>query len=171
MAGTQNLSMAAKLMLFFVIRSKGHITKMQLVKFLYLADLYSVKWHGTPITELKWYYYLRGPWEKEFDVELDQLLSLELINISPAGKAQLMQPGRLICKEAELVLPMSMKLMLDGIRIEWTGGGTARIKEMLDYVYKTAPMRQVLEQGFKAEDCQALDLNEERKELLRALEG
>lgn len=45
--------MLEQLILYFVCKTKGHITKTQLVKFLYLADLYSVKWTGQQLTDRK----------------------------------------------------------------------------------------------------------------------
>lgn len=56
--------MLEQLILYFVCKTKGRITKTQLVKFLYLADLYSVKWTEHQLTELDWYYYNHGPWDQ-----------------------------------------------------------------------------------------------------------
>ncbi len=65
--------MLEQLILYFVCKTKGYITKTQLVKFLYLADLYSVKWTKKQLTDLDWCYYLRGPWNQEIDTTLEKL--------------------------------------------------------------------------------------------------
>ncbi len=54
------LDMLRKLINFFVNETKGQITKIQLVKFIYLMDLYMVKWTGKQLTNLDWRYYLHG---------------------------------------------------------------------------------------------------------------
>ncbi|WP_197671685.1 hypothetical protein [Geminocystis sp. NIES-3708] len=56
-----NLSMLEKLIVFFVCKIKGNITKTQLLKFLYLADLGAVKWQDKQLTDVDWRYYLNGP--------------------------------------------------------------------------------------------------------------
>jgi hypothetical protein len=48
--------MLETLILYFVYQTNGFLTKIQLVKFLYLADLYSVKWTGKQLTDLDWYW-------------------------------------------------------------------------------------------------------------------
>jgi len=44
--------MLEQLIKYFVYKTKGYITKTQLVKFIYLADLYAVKWTGKQLTDL-----------------------------------------------------------------------------------------------------------------------
>lgn len=166
----QSLSMAAKLMIFFVIRTKGHITKTQLVKFLYLADLYAVKWHGHQITDLKWFYYLRGPWEDAFQEELDNLQIAGVFEISPEGQALLIKPGSGIMPEESLEIPKSMEFVLDNIRVQWTGAGD-RLQQLLDYVYDSAPMKAVKAQGKEPKDRAPLNLLAEREAFLEALEA
>ena len=53
------LSMLEKLIIYFVYKTKGHIIKTQLVKFLYLADLGAVKWQDKQLTDIDWRYYLQ----------------------------------------------------------------------------------------------------------------
>jgi P-loop Domain of unknown function (DUF2791) len=61
------------LILHFVSKTSGFTTKTQLVKFLYLSDLYSVKWTGKQLTRLDWYYYHYSPWDEEIDSALKRL--------------------------------------------------------------------------------------------------
>jgi len=150
-------SMTAKLILFFVIRTKGHITKTQLVKFLYLADLYSVKWLGKQITNLNWYYYHHGPWEQDIQNCLNQMDGKQIQQIQDHGNAILIQPGSEVPDESDLSFPESMILMLENIRKEWAGYG--KLNSLMDYVYDTAPMQDVLERGFKPQHQEPLNLS------------
>lgn len=175
-------SLTTKVILFFVLRTKGHITKTQLVKFLYLADLYAVKWLGKQITDLKWVYYYFGPWEDDIQADLERMDGRE-INLSnqfsereidrsnQQAEIVLIQLGPNAPFEDELKLPESMKLMLDNIRREWAGSGTENIDRLLKYVYDTAPMKDVLSQGCSPEEKRSLDLLKEREKLLNELES
>ncbi len=128
--------------MYFVYATKGYITKTQLIKFLYLADLYSVKWTGKQLTELDWYYYLHGPWHDDIDATLDKMNGKEILQ-EPHGDAILIKLGPEAGKEEELKLPSSLRLILENIRREWAGAGQDRIKQLLEYVYNTAPMLEV----------------------------
>lgn len=150
--------MTAKLILFFVIRTKGHITKTQLVKFLYLADLYSMKWLGKQITDLNWYFYNHGPWEKDIQTILNKMNGKQIKLIQGFGGAVLVKPGTQIPNESDLCLPESMALMLENIRKEWAGSGSDNFKKLMDYVYETAPMKDLLERGFTNQDKEPLNL-------------
>ena len=80
--------MLDKLIKYFVYATKGYITKTQLIKFLYLADLYSVKWTGQQLTELDWCYYNFGPWNQDIDTPLSLRLVLDNIRREWAGAGQ-----------------------------------------------------------------------------------
>lgn len=162
-------SMTAKLILFFVIRTKGHITKTQLVKFLYLADFYSTKWSGKQITNLNWYFYNHGPWEQDIQNCLDEMDGKQVKQTLGYEGAILIKPGSEIPDESELELPESMKFVLDNIRREWAGSGRENFQRLMDYVYETAPMKDVLQRGFIADDKEPLNLNLATKQLQNEL--
>ena len=162
-------SMTAKLILFFVLRTKGHITKVQLVKFLYLADLYAVKWLGQQITDLEWVLYRHGPWEENIQAHLERMDGKEITQCSQLGGAVLIQIGPSAPSEDNLKLPESMKLMLDNIRREWAGSGSQNLNNLLQYVYNTAPMKDVLSRGCSPEERQPLNLFKEREKLSQEL--
>lgn len=151
--------MTTKLILFFVIRTKGHITKTQLVKFLYLADLYSMKWLGKQITNLNWYFYNHGPWEQDIQNCLDEMNGKQIRQTPGSKGTVLIKPGSKIPNESDLCLPESMTLMLENIRKEWAGSGSDNFNKLMDYVYDTAPMKDVLERGFISQDKEPLNLN------------
>ena len=124
--------MLEKLIQYFVYETKGHITKTQLVKFLYLADLYSVKWRGEPLTQLDWYYYNHGPWHEDIDAALNQMNGKEIIKKSDGQKIRI-QLGDEAGQTEDLELPQSLMLILDNIRREWAG--PHKLDKLLEYVY------------------------------------
>jgi hypothetical protein len=67
-----------QLIKYFVYETKGFITKTQLVKFIYLADLYAVKWTGKQLTDLDWCYYHYGPWNEEIDTALARMEGVDI---------------------------------------------------------------------------------------------
>lgn len=73
--------------------------------------------------------------------------------------AVLIKPGCEIPDESELELPESMKFMLDNIRREWAGAGTENFQRLMNYVYETAPMKDVLHRGSRANNKEPLNLN------------
>ncbi len=153
---------------YFVYATKGYITKIQLIKFLYLADLYAVKWTGKQLTELNWYYYYFGPWHDDIDAALDKMNGKE-ISIETEGSTTLIKLGTEAKNIDDLQLPVSLKLMLDNIRREWAGSGQDKMKQLLDYVYTTAPMLAV-KKKHKPEEKVRLNLQAEREKLISELD-
>jgi Protein of unknown function (DUF4065) len=166
-AQLDRLSMTAKLILFFVVKTKGNITKTQLVKFLYLADLYSVKWLGQQITDLKWIRYRFGPYEEEIDRTLE-LMKGRQIEIEGANDKNyiIIRMGSEIPSIESLELPVMMQMLLDNIRYQWMGKPT---KELLDFVYATSPMVEAIKQNIHPEQKQPLDLFREQQKLQQEL--
>ncbi len=153
---------------YFVYATKGHIAKTQLIKFLYLADLYSVKWTGKQLTELDWYYYHFGPWHEDIDAALNKMNGKE-ISLESHGNIVLIRLGDGSGQLEDLKLSVSLKLMLDNIRREWAGAGQDKLNQLLDYVYNTAPMQEV-KNTHKPEEKVRLNLQAERERLISELE-
>jgi uncharacterized phage-associated protein len=156
--------MLDKLIKYFVYATKGYITKTQLIKFLYLADLYSVKWTGKQLTNLDWRYYHYGPWNEEIDSALKQMNGKEIIEESQ-DNIILIKLGTEAGTVDDLDLPLSLKLILDNIRREWAGAGQDKINQLLEYVYSTAPMLEV-KNTHKPDEKVKLNLQAEREKLV-----
>jgi uncharacterized phage-associated protein len=160
--------MLDQLIKYFVYETKGHITKTQLVKFLYLADLYSVKWTGKQLTELDWYYYRHGPWHEDIDAALGKMNGKEILQDSQRD-AVLIRLGPEAGSAEELTLPTSLKLILENIRREWAGASPDGLKQLLEYVYSTAPLLEV-RKAHKPEEKVPLNLQKERERLIQELD-
>jgi uncharacterized phage-associated protein len=159
--------MLDKLIKYFVYATKGYITKTQLIKFLYLADLYSVKWTGNQLTELDWCYYHFGPWNEDIDTALKQMNGKEIIQESQGDKV-LIKLGADATNVEDLQLPLSLRLILDNIRREWAGPGQEKFQALLEYVYSTAPMLEVKD-THEPEEKVKLNLLAEREKLISEL--
>jgi len=154
--------MLDQLIKYFVYETKGYITKTQLVKFIYLADLYAVKWTEKQLTDLDWCYYHYGPWNEEIDKALARMEGVDIFQ-EPMNEAILIRPLSLEKIAKDLDFPIGLCLMLNNIKKEWAG--LNKIKALLEYVYSTAPMAEV-KNNHDPEAKIRLDLNKEREKLL-----
>lgn len=159
-------SMLENLILYFVYQTNGHITKTQLVKFLYLADLYSVKWTGKQLTDLDWYFYNHGPWHEDIDAALTHLNG-QIVQ-KQEGKATLIQIGTNQIDLHSLEISQGLRLILDNIRREWAGSDPGKIDRLLEYVYSTKPMLAVKD-AYQRSDKARLNLALERESLVEEL--
>ena len=134
-------SMLETLILYFVYKTNGFLTKIQLVKFLYLADLYGVKWTGKQLTDLDWYYYNYSPWHEDIDVALVKLNG-QLIH-TQEGENTLIKMGAKPLYLQTLGISQGLCFVLDNICIEWAGSSTDQNKALLEYISTTAPILAV----------------------------
>ncbi|WP_293127796.1 type II toxin-antitoxin system antitoxin SocA domain-containing protein [Microcoleus sp. bin38.metabat.b11b12b14.051] len=159
--------MLETLIKYFVYATKGHITKTQLIKFLYLADLYAVKWTSKQLTELNWRYYHYSPWNEDIIVALNQMNGKTIVQES-VGETIFIRLGTQAGNVDDLELPVALKLMLENIRREWAGSGHDKIQQLLKYVYRTAPMIEVKDSN-QLEEVVRLNLETERQKLISEL--
>jgi hypothetical protein len=152
-----------QLIKYFVYETKGHITKTQLVKFIYLADLYAVKWTGKQLTDLDWCYYHYDPWNEEIDTALPRMEGVDIF-LEQMNEATLIRPLSLEKIGKDLDFSMGLRLILNNIKREWAG--SKKIQPLLDYVYSTAPMTEVKKDNPDPETKVRLDLKKEREKLL-----
>ena len=133
-----------------------------LIKFLYLADLYSVKWTGKQLTDLDWCYYQFRPWNEGIDTALNQMNGKEIIQESQEN-ATYIRPVNEAAKIDDLQIPLSIKFVLDNIRREWAGAD--KLNQLLEYVYSTAPMLEA-KNTHRSEEKVKLNLQAEREKLV-----
>jgi hypothetical protein len=164
---TRRKAMLENLIKYFVYATKGYITKTQLIKFLYLADLYAVKWTDKQLTDLDWCFYRFGPWNECIDAALNQMNGKEIVQESQ-GESIFIRLGERAGNVDDLKLPLGLKLMLDNIRREWAGAGEDKLNQLLEYVYSTAPMLEV-KYSHEPEEQVRLNLYKEREKLMSEL--
>ena len=118
----------------------GFTTTTRLAKFIYLIDLEHQRRHGKTMTGLDWVFHNYGPW------------SFELPDICGRMGYQLGQEefvsrlgwrGRLLEVPYQQEFPdgltYSIEVMINGLLKIWADRETS---DLLDYVYRTEPMRQ-----------------------------
>jgi len=157
--------MLDKLIKYFVYGTKGYITKKQLIKFLYLTDLYSVKWTGKQLTDLDWYYDQFGLWNEGINAALNQMNGKEIIQELQENTTYI-KPINEAAQVDDLQIPLSIKFVLDNIRREWAGAG--KLNQLLEYVYSTAPMLEA-KNTHHPEEKVKLNLQAEREKLVSEL--
>jgi hypothetical protein len=158
--------MLEKLILYFVCKSKGFITKTQLIKFLYLADLYAVKWTEKQLTNLDWRYYLYGPWNDETDQALKSLYERGFLGEYKKNQSIFIEPREHCPSLESLDLSQGLELMLRNIRKEWIGAD--KLDQLLEYVYQTEPMLEAKKHHHPEEKAR-LNLQLEYKKLVSEL--
>ncbi|NER20381.1 MAG: hypothetical protein F6J86_27450 [Symploca sp. SIO1B1] len=160
--------MLKQLIKYFVYQTKGHITKTQLINFLYLADLYAVKWTEQQLTELNWYYYHHRLWQEDIDTALSQMDGKE-IGQEFENNTTFIRLGVAADTKEDIEIPVGLQFMLDNIRREWAGTGLAKLQQLGEYVYNTAPMLEV-KGNYQPEAKVKLNLIVERDKLVSELE-
>ncbi|WP_373543664.1 hypothetical protein [Chamaesiphon sp.] len=158
--------MLETLILYFVCQTNGFLTKIQLVNFLYLADLYAVKWTGKQLTNLDWYYYNYSPWHEDIDVALVKLNG-QVVQ-TQEGENTLIKMGAKPFALQTLGISHSLCFVLDNICIEWAGSSTDKNKDLLEYISTTAPILAVKGKHHSL-DKVSLNLALERELLFEAL--
>lgn len=145
--GENGEAMLHRLIELFVCKTRGELTRVQLVCLLYLADLYATKWTGQQLTHLSWYLYHLGPWEEGINDALDAMEGTTILRherATPTGERLiLLQPGPKArpLEDVERELPRSLRLTLENLCCRWAGA--EHLQELLDHVRATAPIRAV----------------------------
>ena len=158
--------MLDELILYFVDQANGLMTKTQLVMFLYLVDLYAVKWTEKPLTQLDWYYFNHEPCADGIDLALNRL-GMEIFQNTQYD----FDLVRMSFRYSEMNcfnFSEGLRLVLENIRKEWTGLTSKRIQELSQYVHSTAPMIEG-ESKSSSESKARLNLKLARDQLIQEL--
>lgn len=172
----------------YVTERGGSTTKTKLLKLLYLFDVEYYRVHGRTFTGFQWKYFHLGPWTREFDLLLEQLVSRGDLSERLIGRADFDLKLLTANTTTPLRRPFEsykdesiLKMLLD----IWASASTG---EILDYVYfRTEPMEhgirnesldfskivQELPSVYKRQSSQANagELSKLRRELDRKLGG
>lgn len=145
-----------QLLNYFLFSSGRHLTREQLTNFLYLADLYAVKWTAKQLTHLDWYCY----WSKD---GYYQLYSEELsATLDSLLKENVKQDYRVCYSQ----IPISIRFVLDSILQEW--GSRKKFNQLMIYINSTAPLEE-LGAAPRLAKKQKINLLAERARLIKEL--
>jgi hypothetical protein len=136
-----SLSQLITTIVSYVTEHGGYLTKTKLLKLIYLFDVEYYRVHRRTFTELQWKYFHLGPWTREFDPVLGDLVHhgtlLEVASSKPDYDTKFYRPaehgdiGKLFDKYSDQAI---LRSVLD----TW---GESSTGEILDHVYfRTEPM-------------------------------
>jgi hypothetical protein len=126
-----------------VVKRGGYVTKTKLLKLLYLLDVEYYRVHRRTLTGFNWKFLHLGPWAREFDPLVEELIrSHELFETASSKQdyeTKFYRPAELF--EADGVFASHAdEELLHSIVSMWAEASTG---EILDYVYfRTEPMLQ-----------------------------
>jgi len=76
---------------WYASRSSGGISKIRLIKFLYLADVHSFRLRRQKVTPYNWSFYHYGPWTLEAQLDIEQCVTEGVIQpqqFAPGGDTE-----------------------------------------------------------------------------------
>ena len=122
----------------------GAVSRIRLIKFLYLADVHSFRFFSRTATGYRWRFYHYGPWTLEAQQDIDDCAARNVIQ--PATVPRVDEVGDVTLYSAHVSESMPVEhfsirlemILWDEIR-RWV---RAPLNEFLDYIYfQTPPMR------------------------------
>lgn len=144
-----------------VVEKGGYVTKTKLLKLLYLFDVEYYRVHRQTFTGFNWKFFHLGPWAREFDPLIEELVRSETLVESTSAKQdydtkffRAAEPS-----EANGLFPtFSDESLLRSLLNTWAEASTG---EILDHVYfHTEPM----ERGVRNEPLDFSCISQERPE-------
>ena len=127
----------------YVLRkSRRRLTRTEIVKYLYLADLSHFERYGRTLTGLDYSYYYYGPFNRDILNALERMDGKSIRETShvadDGSEYYLYEPvGRIPSSDA---LSKEERAILNSVIVKWRG---RPLRELLKYVYdKTEPMRK-----------------------------
>lgn len=131
-----------KLIAYIIEHLSGKITKTQLVKLAYLADLESTKFTNSQVSDIQWLRYHYGPYDKHLDERLGFLQQNGFIEIKQQNKVSDPDKTYFIFnytgKSVDPNLEPVKKDIVDTIIKQF---GSFTLNSLLKYVYDTEPMK------------------------------
>lgn len=126
-----------------VVKRGGYVTKTKLLKLLYLLDVEYYRVHRRTLTGFNWKFLHLGPWAREFDPLVEQLIRSEVLVESASSKQDHETKFYSAAEPLEvsgLFPAVADEEVLYSILRIWAEASTA---EILDYVYfRTEPMQR-----------------------------
>jgi hypothetical protein len=144
-----------------VVDRGGYVTKTKLLKLLYLLDVEYFRSHRQTFTGFNWKFFHLGPWAREFDSVIDDLVREETLVESTSTKQDYDTKFFRAAERRDmtgLFENFSDESLLRSILNTWSEATTG---EILDYVYfHTEPM----ERGVRNEQLDFSSVSQEKPE-------
>jgi hypothetical protein len=125
----------------YVRARDGYVTKTKLLKLLYLCDVEYYRVFRILLTGFQWKFFHLGPWAREFDPLLDELLAHGVLIETPSSRAEFDTKFFKTSGEfdlTELFGTFKEELPVKRVLEQWAESTTG---EILNYVYfHTEPM-------------------------------
>jgi hypothetical protein len=148
----------------YVTSKGGSVSKTKLLKLLYLFDLEYYRQHRKLFTGFDWKFFHLGPWTREFDAELSNLIQHGILTERPYKTADFESILLRADEPVELrdaVPDAADEFLLQHVLNDW---GQRSTGEILDHVYfRTEPM----EHGVRNERLDFSWVNEDQPEMYR----
>ena len=120
-------------------RERGAISRIRLIKFLYLADVLLFRKEGRVLTNYAWKFYHYGPWAQEAQKDIDRAVEGRLIEMDKAdGEAGDVYLYMCRGQDPEIWRELGVEFEM-GLRREvkhWLG---EPLEQFLDYIYFDTP--------------------------------
>lgn len=148
-------------MVSYVNDHDGYVTKTKLLKLLYLFDVEFYRTHRRLFTEFSWKFFHLGPWTREFDPVVNELVAQGVLLLVESAKQE--YDTKFVRTESRFdfskIFPsFKEEAPLRTVLNTWAERPTG---EILDYVYfHTEPM----EQGIRNEPLNFSLISDERPE-------
>ena len=132
-----------QLIAYFIQKLSGKITKTQLMKLIFLADVESVKFTNTQISDIKWIFHHYGPYDEKLDKRLRALVKEGLISVEQKNKKS--KPEEIYFlykftgKKLQSDFGVVKKDIIDTIISQF---GSFTLDSLLKYVYNSDPVKQ-----------------------------
>jgi hypothetical protein len=126
-----------------VVKRGGYVTKTKLLKLLYLLDVEYYRLHRRTLTGFNWKFLHLGPWAREFDSLVEELVRSEMLiegaSTKPDYETKFYRAAEPL-EPSGLFPTVTDEELLHSILGTWAEASTG---EILDYVYfRTEPMLQ-----------------------------
>jgi hypothetical protein len=129
---------------WYASRTGTGISKIRLIKFLYLADVHSFRLRRQTATPYRWSFYHYGPWTLEAQLDIEECVAQGVIQpqpFAPEEEAEEITLYRSVGADPNIYQQLGVSLE-SALKTEIDRWSRAPLNLFLNYVYfETAPMR------------------------------
>jgi hypothetical protein len=150
---TQPQSQGPQALIQFIVGRAGHfaggVSRIRLIKFLYLADVHWFALREHRATPYPWRFYHYGPWTLEAQQDIERCVAAQLIlpetlsRADDTGEMTIYRPGRSVLEPEMEMSSVFGRALEESLEVEIRKWLRAPLPLFLNYVYfETPPMRE-----------------------------